>query len=124
MKFVITLLLTFITFKVRADIPGVKNRGDAESIMKTGRYVTVTLFLGTPMRIYVAGKERAKLDLSNLRLEVSQYQGGAETLEINRDGNYYVVKNSEPTQDLKMIEVKTVIPKKKTETFRFRLKKP
>ena len=98
--------------------------GSGEAITRTGRYVTVTLFPGNPIKIFVAGKERLRLNLSDLKLEVSSLPNQQERLEVNRDGNYFVVKNSESLPEMKMLEVRTTLKRKKSETFKFRLNKP
>ena len=128
MNIIGAILFCVLAGSAVAQVPDL-NDTPAETVIKDGRYFTVTLFLGHPMRIFVAGKERAKLDLSKLKLEVNRVPAdGSEKLEVNRDGNYYVIKDTGPLSlsgagTVKTIEVKTTLPKK-SETFQFKLKKP
>lgn len=94
--------------------------------MQQGRLVTITLTLGNPVKIFITGKEEARLNLNNLKLKIRRldpYPG--EELRFNKMGNLYTVAIPETGKDLKLLEV-TATVKDESESFQFRLdnKKP
>jgi hypothetical protein len=96
---------------------------ESEVFVQKGRYVTVTLMAGNPIKIFVAGKERAALSDSELKLEASS---GNEQLKLSRSGEYYVIdKPPEFSSTPRIIEVRTRLNRtKKSENFRFKLGNP
>lgn len=99
-------------------------RPDLDNLKQEGQLFSVRISLGEPLRIFVAGKEEAKLDLSKLQLTVRRldpYPG--QILSVNKEGDFYTIsdtgnfKSNKPTD----LEVTTKVEGKK-ETFRFKLK--
>ncbi len=90
---------------------------------KQGNLVSVRIVMGEPIRIFVVGREEAKLDLSKLKLKVRRldpYPG--KILKMNQSTGFYTI--SEPI-DLKQplnLEVTADI-NDKSETLRFNIKK-
>lgn len=41
----------------------------SERFNREGRYVKITLLMGNPVKIFVSGKEQARLDLSKFKME-------------------------------------------------------
>jgi hypothetical protein len=96
---------------------------ESEVFVQKGKYVTVTLMMGNPVKIFVAGKQRATFDLDDLKLEA---KSGHEELELSKSGEYYVVKKPAAGFDQSgIIEVRTKLKKtKKAENFKFNVNKP
>ena len=95
---------------------------EAEVLVQKGRYVTVTVMPGNPVKIFVAGKERAQIDMDDLTLEASY---GQEKLRLSKSGDYYVVdKPAQPMIGPQVMEVRTTSKKKKnSENFKFNINK-
>lgn len=116
----ILLLFLFIQYEVNAgDVDP-----ESEVLVQKGRYVTVTVMRGNPVKIFVANKQRVTIDNNAITLEATS---GSAPLKLSRSGEYYVIDQtpeviSSPPQ---MIEVRTRLNKtKKSETFKFNLGKP
>lgn len=89
---------------------------------KEGQLVSIQISRGEPIRIFVVGREEAKVDLSTLSLTVRSlkpYPG--KVLSVDKHGNYYVFADPKELKKSKEIEVITRV-KDKNETFRFELK--
>lgn len=94
--------------------------------MQRGRLVTITLTLGNPVKIFITGKEEARLNLNNLKLKIRRLDPyPAEELRFNKMGNLYTVAMPATSKDLNLLEVTATI-KNESESFQFRLdnKKP
>ena len=93
----------------------------ANPLKQEGQLVSVRIAIGEPIKIYVVGKEEARLDLSRLKLVVRRltpYPG--KSLQIVQHENYFTV--SETLKDDPMdLEIKAKINNKQ-ETFRFKIK--
>lgn len=92
-----------------------------QSQMQQGRLVTVTLTLGNPLKLFVTGKEEARLSLSNLKLKIRRldpYLG--EELAVQRDGRYYTVIVPKNQESLKQLEVIATV-KDESESFQFKI---
>lgn len=118
------LILIFIGFicitEARAQTGGLLTA--TESLEREGRYVNMTVKLGNPLRIYVAGKEKMRIGSSDLKLELRQAQSGDwEELKMNSYGNYYSVSHSFKNEEPKAIEVRATV-KKQSEVFKIKLK--
>lgn len=90
-------------------------------LRQEGNMFTVRIVMGEPMRIFVLGKEEAKLDLSQLHLTVRRLQPyPAKMLTARRNGDYYIVTDLPASERTGDWEVTTKL-KNKTETLRFKL---
>lgn len=96
-------------------------RGDVmtaeETFRREGQFVNITVKMGSPIKIFVAGKERARIKAKDLKFEVKPSNASEwEELKLNERGNYYSVKNLGESKKLKLLEVRATV-KKKSETF-------
>lgn len=116
----ILLLILVIQYQVRAgDV-----QTESEILVQKGRYVTVSVLRGNPVRIFVANKQRAAISDDKITLEASSQNA---PLKLSRSGEYYVVEQQpELDQDpIEVIEVRTRMkePKASSESFKFNLLK-
>ena len=96
-----------------------------ERFVREGRYVTLTLLMGDPIKVFVSGKEALRLNMSNLKLEFRPNKGrGWNELKLNSVGNYYEIESrGEPQEPGNAFEVKTTLKNKKSEVFKFKIPK-
>lgn len=95
------------------------NRPDLGTLRQQGKLVSVGIEVGQPIKIFVVGKEEAKLNLADLKLTVRQvkpYPG--KILSTNRDGDYFTITDPVDLNKATDIEVTTKIDNK-TETLNF-----
>ena len=79
--------------------------------------------MGNPIKIFVSGKERARVDLSNIKMEFRPQKGGTwQELKINDYGEYYTAEASVEEGSSNTLEVKTTLKNKKSETFKFKMR--
>lgn len=119
MMYLKIVLVMLIALPVFADIHS-EDREDYASKVQAGKLVTVTLTLGNPLKLFVSGKEEARLDLSKMKLKVrrlSPYPG--EELKVSRDGQFYTIQTSKVTPD--KIEVTATVNENR-DTFQFDVK--
>lgn len=93
-----------------------------DQFRKEGQLVTIQISRGNPVRIFVVGREEAKLDPSRLQLTVRRikpYPG--KILQVDQFNNYFVIPDSQEFQKAKELEITTTVQNKK-ETFHFDLK--
>ncbi len=119
------LLLSFL-FPVfsSAQAPLVGNPGEFNSdvLKHQGKLVSVQLVMGEPVRIFVVGREEAKLDLADLKLTVRRlkpYPG--KVLVTDQLSNYFAISDSAGLKGATDLEVTTEIKNKK-EVHHFKLK--
>jgi hypothetical protein len=96
------------------------HRGQPE-FRQEGQLVSVRIVKGEPVRIFVVGREEAKLDMSSLKLTVRRihpYPG--KVLSINRKNDYFVISEPIDFQKTTDLEVTTKV-KDKSETLQFKL---
>ncbi len=91
-----------------------------DMMRQEGQLVTVRISRGSPLKIFVLGREEASLDLSKMKLTVrSLAPGGSKALSITKsDDGYFTV--SDPVENDAKLEVTTKV-KGKTETFHFKM---
>lgn len=121
MKLLIVFLFSNLAF---AQAPLVGNPGEFNSdvLKHEGRLVTVQLVMGEPIRIFVVGKEEAKLDLSQMKLSVRRLKPYPESqLVTDQLSNSYTISKSSDLKEGTELELTTEIKNKK-ETHRFKLK--
>lgn len=116
------LLFLLLPLCLRAEVPGDPSRPELESLRREGQIVSLRLAPGNPLKIFVLGKEEARLDLAKLRLTVRRLEPNpvGELLVRNKDG-YFSVDALGDHKEPQTIEISTKLGEK-TETFRFRLK--
>lgn len=94
----------------------------SERFNREGRYVKITLLMGNPVKIFVSGKEQARLDLSKFKMEFRPQKGGSwQELKINDYGEYYTAETPLDVSAPNTLEVKTTLKNTKSEIFRFKL---
>lgn len=101
------------------------NAGDvqteSEVLVQKGRYVTVSVLRGNPVRIFVSNKQRAAISDDKITLQASSQNAH---LKLSRSGDYYVVEQPPEWRQnpIEIIEVRTRMNKsKEAESFRFNL---
>ncbi len=86
---------------------------------KEGQFLTIQIVSGKPAKIYVFGREEAKLNLADLKLTVRRlnpYPG--KTLSVDRAGNYFSLPYETDLEKIKKLEVKATV-ENKMEVFQF-----
>lgn len=122
--------LIFILFGLLASSASIAQTPDVEQSWKSadqwrkeGQFLSIQLSRGNPLRIFVVGKEEAKLDISTLNLTVRRlkpYPG--KVLNVNKFDHYFEIADSSELKQAKEIEIMANV-KDKSETFHFKLKK-
>ncbi len=116
---IISLLLPLLASAQKfVDDPSHPN---SKVIRQEGQLVSIQLVLGEPLRIFVVGREEAKLDFSDLKVTVRRlkpYPG--KVLSVDRHNNYFSVSESLDLKKRTDLEVTTKV-KGKTETLRFKI---
>ena len=120
MKIIFIVLLILV---IQHQVNGGDVQTESEILVQKGRYVTVSVLRGNPVRIFVANKQRAAISNDKITLEASSQNA---PLKLSRSGEYYVVEQP-PEWDqapIQVIEVRTRMGKPETsESFKFNLKK-
>lgn len=120
---VLTWFVFLSVVAAHAEVPEDPSRPGLDALRRDGQLISVRLAPGSPLKIFVVGREEAKLDLAKLKLTVRRLEPGPETelLVRSKDG-YFAVEPAAPEKDQpQALEVSTKL-EGKTETFRFRLK--
>lgn len=117
--FIIVLLVPFVVLAQSfSDDPNVN------VMRRQGQLVSVELVIGEPLKIFVVGREEAKIDLSDLILTVRRlkpYPG--KVLRLDKTNNYFTV--SEPLDAKKPLDLEvTTKVKGKSETLHFNIGTP
>jgi len=97
---------------------------DQAHLKQQGQFLTLQIKLGEPMRIFVLGREEAKMDLNELELTVRRlnpYPG--KVLSVTREGDFFSVPESSELSNGGDLEIKTRVKNKNEETFLFKLDK-
>lgn len=113
-------LISFHTFA--ADVETIPFKEYKDEMRKEGQFFSVHFSVGSPIRIFVVGKEEAKLDLSKLELTVRRlnpYPG--KVLKADRYDHYFIVNEAKPVAQDSEFEI-TVKSKTSDEKFKFNLK--
>lgn len=126
--FFMTLLLLgvfsflFLLSRALAQDPGFDHTAKFEDRWrKEGNLVTVQITKAQPLRIFVLGREEAKVDLSKLKITVRRikpYPG--KILKINQFNNYYTIADPAEIKKATDLEITTHF-KNQDETFNFQL---
>lgn len=120
MKFFIFLLIIPLLASAQTYV-GDPTQSLPYTVRQEGRLLSLRLVLGEPVKLFVIGKEEAKLDLSTLKLTVRRlkpYPG--KILSLNKYGDYYEIEKPMLMGAKSEIEVVTNLKGKK-ETFHFRV---
>lgn len=120
---IISALIPFwLLFSFVAGAESIPFREYKDDMRKEGQFLSVHLSVGSPIRIFVVGKEEAKVDLSKLKLTVKRlnpYPG--KILKTDLRDHYYMVNDSEPMAQGAELEI-TLKSNTTDEKFRFNLK--
>lgn len=101
--------------------PVASMRAESDSIRQQGQLVSIQLILGEPVRIFVVGREEAKIDLNDLSLTVRRlkpYPG--KILSVDRYDNYFAISEPVDLKKLTVLEVTTRV-KNKSEALQFKI---
>ena len=93
----------------------------SRTFSQEGRLVSVQIVMGEPVRIFVTGREEAKLDLNDLKLTIRRikpYPG--KVLDVKQRDDYFELSDQQAFRGTSDLEVKTKL-KGETETMRFNL---
>jgi len=93
-----------------------------DEMRQEGQFLSVHLSKGNPIRIFVVGKEEAKIDFSKLKMTVRRlnpYPGSV--LKTDRYENYFVVKDALDFKKDAEFEI-DIEANQKVEKFNFKLK--
>lgn len=93
-----------------------------EEMRQEGQVLSVHLSMGSPIRIFIVGREEAKIDLSKLELTVRRmnpYPG--KVLKLDRYDNYFVVNDADPFTKNTTLELNAKV-NNKVEKFKFKIK--
>lgn len=98
--------------------------GDPEppALRQEGRLVSVELVFGEPLRLFIVGREEAKLDLATLQVTVRRlkpYPGKVYT--ANRQGDFFVIPEFKDLRQTSDLEVRTQI-NDQSESLHFKIK--
>lgn len=117
----IFILLLILTIQNQVSAGDVQT--ESEILIQKGRYVTVSVLRGNPVRIFVANKQRAAISDDKITLEASSQNA---PLKLSRSGEYYVVEQRPELGDspIEVIEVRTRVKgsKEGPESFKFNFK--
>lgn len=94
-----------------------------EQWRQEGQLVSVQISKGSPIRIFVVGREEIKIDPSTVDLTVRRikpYPG--KILNVDRSNNYFVISNPSEFRKTTELEIVTHVKDRKDEIFRFKLK--
>lgn len=93
-----------------------------DQLRKEGQLVSVQISRGNPIRIFVVGREEAKIDPATMSLTVRRLKPyPAKVLKVDKYDNYFVVSDLKEFKNSKEIEIVTKL-KGSDETFQFDLK--
>jgi hypothetical protein len=123
MKCLLVLFLSLLPSALMAGpFPDDSVNVNSRLLRQDGQLVSIRIAVGEPIRIYVVGREEAKLDLKNLKLEVrriSPYPG--TVLNLTREKDHYVITDKVDLDRENEIELTTKV-KDKTESLKFKIK--
>lgn len=100
---------------------GYSNKSSVNEFTQEGELVSIRLVMGEPLRIFVVGKEEAKVNLSDLNIIVRRlkpYPG--QTLTTSIQGDHFIVSKPEELKGTTDIAITTKI-KSKSETLNFKI---
>ena len=98
------------------------SRPDLNSLQQNGNLLSIRITPGRPIKLFVVGKEEAKVDLSQLKLTVRRLSPyPAEELAVQRTGEYYTLKSGPSTKRSQKLEVRTQLGEHLEEVFQFQL---
>ena len=97
------------------------SRPDLNTLSQQGQLLNVRMSLGQPIKIFIVGKEEARIDLKDLNVRIRRLNPyPARDLVLSREGDYFVLGDEiAPDQETK-IEVRAGLKGKKQEKFLFK----
>ena len=121
-KFRLLILVSVVAIQAWSQDPGFDHTARFEDRWsKQGQLVVVQISKGSPTRIFILGREEAKLDLSKFKITVRRAQPyPGKILKLNRFDNYYEVDERLDLKQITDLEVTTQL-KDKNEIFHFDL---
>lgn len=121
--FTTIIALVFWSILAPAKFPeSIPFREYQDEMRQEGQFLTVHLSVGNPTRIFVVGREEAKIDFSKLKLTVRRvdpYPG--KVLKTDLHDNYFVVSDVAEIKKDAEFEI-NLEANQKTEKFKFKLK--
>ncbi len=118
----ILIVFQFVTFNTSAqNRPGYSTEPGLREFTQNGELVSIRIVIGEPLRIFVVGKEEAKLNLSDLQLTVRRlkpYPG--QTLTTNLKDDHFIVSEPGEFKETTDLAITTKI-KNKSETLNFKI---
>lgn len=108
-----TLSLPFFLFARPGDFQNTDPQ--QETLQKEGQLLSMKLVLGEPLRLYVAGKEHGKIDLSKLKLKIRRIpsRAGSSELMYSRLENHIEIPATLDSEKATNIEVTAELEEKK-----------
>jgi hypothetical protein len=95
---------------------------NSRTLLQQGQLVSIRLEMGQPIKFYVVGKERAKLDLKTAKFSVRKVSPlPGETLQIDEHGDYFTVPNQRHAGGEPLELAVTVQSKDQAETLHFKV---
>lgn len=120
-QFLFSLFVFLPSFIYAQEVVEDLSRKDPQVFGQEGRLVSIRVVVGEPTRIFVLGKEEAKLDLDNLELRVRRLQPyPAKVLQTSRSGDFFVLDEPLDLNKPTALEVTTKLKAKK-ETVRIKI---
>jgi hypothetical protein len=114
--------LSVLSLAAKADSKVGLGPSATEKIVQNGSLVSITLEMGEPIKIFVVGREEAKLDLKRLKLTVRRLSPlPVESVATQFNGSYFSFVEAFRATDSIKLEVKTRV-QGKDETFQFDVK--
>lgn len=122
-NFLIPFLIFFSLFISEIQASTWKEGDPTDHLIRhEGQIFSVTISRGRPVRIFVLGKEEAKINLKEVSLTLRRlkpYPG--KVLKLDRYGGYFEVKNPDEFNQSSVLEVSAHLQGKK-ESFKVQLK--
>lgn len=94
---------------------------EKQTLTQAGQMISLRLVVGEPVRIFVVGKEEAKIDLDSLKLTVRRLSPyPAQVLSLSQKGDVFTITEPVNLETENLLEVTTKV-KNKTEKFKFKV---
>lgn len=102
--------------------PTIPNQETLDQIKQEGQFFSIHITKGDPVRIFIIGKEEAKLDLEKLTITVRRLKPYPEKiLTVDRHNNFFQINDRKEFNKTTDLEVTTKV-ENKDEIFKFKIK--
>src|SRR5690348_16426609 len=93
MRIFIMLFIAFLIISIQtfAQNINVSNNSHLPELSQQGHLVSIQITRGNPIKIFVVGREEARLDLTKLELVVWRLSPERQKLHIEKEGNYFTL---------------------------------